>query len=782
MQEKTDLDGVKKMAKVLLYTDIHKTKLSPVIVSHFFTSTGIADIGKNGKIELVDITANEESLRKWQRKTSAYIDKAKDAQEIFYMINNPYRLAFLKFTKDYLSREDFSSLLSSGWISAENPHQDPNVSKMEFVQMFKEADRMVLMDEDERTIFESLDDRVTIYRGVTSYNEKNVKALSWTLSAEKAEWFATRFGEEGTVYKAEIDKSHILAYFSGRGEAEIGFPCKDSVLEEKLKGIGAQGKKEHYVDELYDGDKSLLLLRHRFENLDEVNYLAKRLDSFGDEELRSFYAVVSLNKNLTVADLINQTFNMPRVTLIENVSNLEAVGKRHYMSMNGCVIGGPDNQSKEDYIKIGKELLESGKGIATQYGLMFHNEEIKEEIVYNGKTFPPYYYSGDTVIGTGKTTLMNHISNLMGNRKKLFLTKTKTALKNLQRRIDMAGTQSKFVSLDSFTRKVELDEYDVIFVDECSTIDNRTMVRFLGKIRQDTLLVLAGDIYQIESIDFGNWFYYAKNLIKKRSANVELLSTWRTQDASLIQLWKEVREKEIYMTEILSYEKLFSRELGEDILKEDDNDEVVLCLNYDGKFGLNNINKYFQNKNTKGKSVNWQEWTYKVGDKILFNDTKRFPILYNNLKGKIINIEKETNKIAFTVEVETILTDSDCRGNDIQFLQARNGKTQIKFYVYEYTDDKEEEGERQIKSVIPFQLAYAVSIHKAQGLEYESVKVVIPDANAEKITHGVFYTAITRAKKKLKIYWDSETMNKILNGFKDEMKADRSLEIIKRKL
>ncbi len=221
MQTKTDLDGVKKMAKVLLYTDIHKTKLSPIIVSHFFTSTGIADVGENGKIELVDITASEENLRKWQRKTSEYIDKAKDAQEIFYMVNNPYRLAFLKFTKDYLSREDFSSLLSDGWILSENPNQDINVSKLELVQMFKEADRIVLMDEDERAVFSRLGNRVTIYRGVTSYNEKSVKGLSWTLSQERAEWFATRFGEEGTVYKAEIDKAHILAYFGGRGEAEI---------------------------------------------------------------------------------------------------------------------------------------------------------------------------------------------------------------------------------------------------------------------------------------------------------------------------------------------------------------------------------------------------------------------------------------------------------------------------------------------------------------------------------------------------------------------------------
>ena len=47
-------------------------------------------------------------------------------------------------------------------------------------------------------------------------------------------------------------------------------------------------------------------------------------------------------------------------------------------------------------------------------------------------------------------------------------------------------------------------------------------------------------------------------------------------------------------------------------------------------------------------------------------------------------------------------------------------------------------------SVVPFQLAYTVSIHKAQE--------VIPSSNYEQISHGIFYTAITRAKEKLKIF------------------------------
>ena len=55
--------------------------------------------------------------------------------------------------------------------------------------------------------------------------------------------------------------------------------------------------------------------------------------------------------------------------------------------------------------------------------------------------------------GTGKTLLINYISNLMSKQKKLFLTKTHTAKQNLQRRIDNPGTESEFVSIDSFTKK-----------------------------------------------------------------------------------------------------------------------------------------------------------------------------------------------------------------------------------------------------------------------------------------------------------------------------------------
>ena len=305
------------------------------------------------------------------------------------------------------------------------------------------------------------------------------------------------------------------------------------------------------------------------------------------------------------------------------------------------------------------------------------------------------------------------------------------------------------------------------------------MELLLGKISNDTLLVLSGDIYQIESIDFGNWFFYAKDVIKAKGASIELCHTWRTDKESLKSLWNAVREKSTIVTEKLSMDGPFSENLGENIFHLDD-DEVVLCLNYDGKFGLNNMNQYFQNANTNSKAFSWEEWTYKIGDRIIFTNTKRSTLLYNNLKGTITNITYGENKIIFEIEVKTFFTESQCEEETFNYIETTQNGTIIEIDVISWDDELPEE--EKVRTVIPFQLAYAVSIHKAQGLEYKSVKVVIPSSNAEKITHSIFYTAITRAKEKLKRFWSAETMKNIIESFYGDDTEQRTLPIIKTEL
>lgn len=381
--------------------------------------------------------------------------------------------------------------------------------------------------------------------------------------------------------------------------------------------------------------------------------------------------------------------------------------------------------------------------------------------------------------GTGKTTLIKYISEMMYQSRKLFLTKTHTALQNLQRRISNSGLNSKFSSIDSVAKGNDSIDFDIVFIDECSTIDNRTMKALLEKISKGTKIVLSGDIYQIESIDFGNWFYYAKEIIKEKGASIELLHTWRTDKEELNSLWDEVREKKPIITEKLSIDGPFSEDLGKNIFNLED-DEIVLCLNYDGKFGLNNMNQYFQNANTQSEAFSWAEWIFKIGDRILFLDTKRSSLLYNNLKGTIVDIVKNDSSIIFTIDIKTYLTEEQCRYETFEYIEITENGTRIRLEVIAWDDELSEDD--RIKTVIPFQIAYAISIHKAQGLEYKSVKVVIPSSNVEKITHSIFYTAITRAKEKLKIFWSAETMEAVVKSFTEEKIEQRTLPLIKEKL
>jgi len=215
----TNMQEVKCVAKWLLFTDVHTTEYSPMIVHHPFASSGFMILP--GTNEILDITASMESREKWRDYLGKKIDEAKSAYEIFLMLNKTYALTFIKYAKDGLSAAEFSEILADAWIKAEAPNMDVNVSKMELVELFSQADKKSLMTEAEQKRFADLTETVTVYRGVTSYNAKNVRALSWTLDRSKAELFAHRFSEDGNVYQAQINKADILAIFTSRNESEV---------------------------------------------------------------------------------------------------------------------------------------------------------------------------------------------------------------------------------------------------------------------------------------------------------------------------------------------------------------------------------------------------------------------------------------------------------------------------------------------------------------------------------------------------------------------------------
>lgn len=116
----------------------------------------------------------------------------------------------------------------------------------------------------------------------------------------------------------------------------------------------------------------------------------------------------------------------------------------------------------------------------------------------------------------------------------------------------------------------------------------------------------------------------------------------------------------------------------------------------------------------------------------------------------------------FEIELEDSINEIDAWGYDFELIgESEKGNSIISFSINRYRS-MDEDDEDDDSTLVPFQVAYAVSIHKAQGLEYDSVKIVITNETEEQITHNIFYTAITRAKNKLKIYWSPETEKSVL--------------------
>lgn len=369
--------------------------------------------------------------------------------------------------------------------------------------------------------------------------------------------------------------------------------------------------------------------------------------------------------------------------------------------------------------------------------------------------------------GTGKSTLINHIAHLFADKTKLFLAQTNPAVDNLKRRV--TASNCTFSTITKFIKRQSIiTDYDLLIIDECSTVNNRDMRYILTKATYK-LLVLVGDSYQIASIRFGNWFSLARAFVPKASV-FELTKPYRSNNEGLLTLWDRVRKMDDTILELITRQG-YSAILDVSIFACAEADEIILCLNYDGLYGINYINRFLQESNPSF-AVPWGIQQYKVNDPILFNESDRFaPIIYNNMKGRIVGIEildseQPTERIQFDIELDKVINGVDAFDQDFELLDnSESGNSVIRFCVNKRKSTDEDDDDSS-KEVVPFQVAYAVSIHKAQGLEYNSVKIVITDEIDELITHNIFYTAITRARNKLKIYWTPEVEQKVLSSIK----------------
>lgn len=179
------------------------------------------------------------------------------------------------------------------------------------------------------------------------------------------------------------------------GQATIPFPLAQDQYEdcvellEKLE-VGSATKQDCKVLEISSAFPVLKRMEMLTVNLDELDYLAKRLASFDVGEAAQFHAMAHKLELFELKDLINLTFCCQQATVITDFTNLEAIGRDHYMNLHG---GCASTQELEDLdgAETARLLIDSGTGEVTPYGVVYDNG-MKLEQYYDGQHFPAYLY------------------------------------------------------------------------------------------------------------------------------------------------------------------------------------------------------------------------------------------------------------------------------------------------------------------------------------------------------------------------------------------------------
>ena len=183
--------------------------------------------------------------------------------------------------------------------------------------------------------------------------------------------------------RAELKKNDITTV--------LDVPCNDYGIDIALQNLGETDMTEtmQFCSHLGGDIPELAVLSEETVNVDELNFLAKYLDSMTDKELRQFQAAMTVTKPTEIKDMINLAFNLHNYTLITDFSDMAAVGKNHLLNVERAVSAEMDDFY--NFSQLGESLLTSGKGTVTPYGVLFVND-LTMQTVYDGQTFPQYLY------------------------------------------------------------------------------------------------------------------------------------------------------------------------------------------------------------------------------------------------------------------------------------------------------------------------------------------------------------------------------------------------------
>lgn len=339
--------------------------------------------------------------------------------------------------------------------------------------------------------------------------------------------------------------------------------------------------------------------------------------------------------------------------------------------------------------------------------------------------------------GTGKTTAVRALVRLFEEAKLSFTLMAPTGIA-AKRLSSLAGhpasTIHRALKYDGTTwMHGAHNRYivDGVIVDEMSMVDQELCFRLLSSLRPETMVVFVGDDAQLPSVGPGNVLR-------------ELIDCSVVPSARLTQIFRQSEKGEIVINshkinrgEALTFEDpradtefKFARSGDEDKiqdfivdiawkLKSRNENFQVLAPKYDGTVGVTALNNRLRDRLNPVGPAEWQSGNlhFRLGDRLMVTRNDYRLGVYNGDVGKLVSIHKEH----LVVKIHGV----GAGGMDME----------VEFPVGT-AEDK-------------LRLAYAITVHKSQGSEFDTIILPITRSQGRMLQRNLLYTAVTRAKKRV---------------------------------
>ena len=416
----------------------------------------------------------------------------------------------------------------------------------------------------------------------------------------------------------------------------------------------------------------------------------------------------------------------------------------------------------EDKIKY-KNLDTKIKEIETHYGIVYTDEQL--DAIKLAITRKVAIITGGP--GTGKTTILKGILDLYKvlsssdkirlNEQIALLAPTGRASKRMSEVTNFeASTIHRFLKWNKDTNRFQINEYNkssvsFVIIDEASMIDTMLLANLLKGLKSSCHIIFVGDANQLPSVAAGD---VLNDMIESKELPVYALKNWHRQgsDSKIIPFAHRINEG-ILDRELLNggsdlefipcKDNEIIEVIGNVCKYYNSYDLQVLAPIYKNRNGIYAINDHLQKlwnpKSPSKKEIEGNESIYREKDKVIQLSNMKDESVFNGDIGIIDRIKLLGNKELYI----------DYDGN-----------------LVKYT-----------KSMLQnFTLGYAISIHKSQGSEFDTVLIPFTFDYRKMLYRKLIYTGVTRCKKKLILVGDINALEQAIRN-NQEQKRRTSLKL-----